>query len=161
VNQRTYKTSNAGTRLNRHALLLQPNVIISHLIVYKEGLGYLSVCCIASRSYPPSHVCICNGHRSSELFCVHCTSHNRRVLPFPFISQNVTGWKTKPFNYWTIDVDIRANTRRLRMIGSMTLAVRLRQFWFRTWKFQALNCCSTECTYKQVLQMPVETSVWW
>jgi hypothetical protein len=50
------------------------NVIISHLIIYKEGLGYLSVFAIASLSSPPSHVCICNGHPSSELFCVH-SSH--------------------------------------------------------------------------------------
>jgi hypothetical protein len=47
------------------------NVIFSHLIVYKEGLGYLSVCAIASRSSPPSHVCICLGHAGSELCCVH------------------------------------------------------------------------------------------
>jgi hypothetical protein len=37
-----------------------------------QGLGYLSVCAIASRSSPLSHVYICNGQRSSELFCVHC-----------------------------------------------------------------------------------------
>jgi hypothetical protein len=49
------------------------NVIISHPIEYKEGLGYLSVCAIASRYSPPTHVCICNGHPGSELCCVHCT----------------------------------------------------------------------------------------
>jgi hypothetical protein len=54
------------------------NVIISHPIVQTEGLGYLSICAIASRSSPPSHLCICNGHHSSELFCVHCTSDSTR-----------------------------------------------------------------------------------
>jgi hypothetical protein len=37
-----WSTSNAGTRLNPHALLYSQNVIISHPIVYKEGLGYPS-----------------------------------------------------------------------------------------------------------------------
>jgi hypothetical protein len=47
------------------------NVIISYPILYKEGLGYLSVSAIASRSSPTSHVCVCNSQQSSELFCVH------------------------------------------------------------------------------------------
>jgi hypothetical protein len=41
--------------LTRTRYLNSLNVIISHPIVYKEGLGYLSVCAIASRSSPPSH----------------------------------------------------------------------------------------------------------
>jgi hypothetical protein len=73
VNQRNYKTlAMQAHALTRTRYFYNPNVIISHPIVYKEGLGYLSVCAIASRSSPPSHVC-CNGQRSSELFCVHCT----------------------------------------------------------------------------------------
>jgi hypothetical protein len=73
VNQRNYKT----LAMQAHALtptryFYSLNVIISHPIVYKEGLGYLFVCAIASRSSPPTHVCVCNGLRSSELFCVHC-----------------------------------------------------------------------------------------
>jgi hypothetical protein len=34
------------------------NVKISHPIEYKEGLGYLSVCAIASRSSPPTCVSV-------------------------------------------------------------------------------------------------------
>jgi hypothetical protein len=45
--------------------------------VYKEGLGYLPVCAISSRSSPPAHMCICNGHPSSELCCVCCTWASR------------------------------------------------------------------------------------
>jgi hypothetical protein len=47
------------------------NIIISHPIVYKEGLGYLSICAIVLRSSPLTHVCICNGHPGSELCCGH------------------------------------------------------------------------------------------
>jgi hypothetical protein len=61
--------ANASTRTR---YLYRLNAIISHLIVYKEELGYLSVCAIASRSSPHSHVCICNSHPGSELCCVHC-----------------------------------------------------------------------------------------
>jgi hypothetical protein len=52
--------------------------------VYKEGLGYLSVCAVASRSSPSTHVCICNGHPGSELCCVHCndpTPQPAKCLP--------------------------------------------------------------------------------
>jgi hypothetical protein len=59
--------------LTRKRYFYSLNIIISHPIVYKEGLGYLSVCAIASRSSPPSHVCICNGHPSLDLRCGHCT----------------------------------------------------------------------------------------
>jgi hypothetical protein len=72
VNQRNYKTlamhAHAVTRTRYFYSL---NVIISHPIVYKEGLGCFSACAIASRSFPPSHVCLCNGQKSSKLFCVH------------------------------------------------------------------------------------------
>jgi hypothetical protein len=75
VNQRNHKTlAMQAHALTRTRYFYSLNVVISHLIVYKEGLSYLSVCAIASRSSPPSHVCICNGHPSSELFCVHCKS---------------------------------------------------------------------------------------
>jgi hypothetical protein len=30
------------------------------------------VCAVASQSSSPSHMCICNSHPSSELFCIHC-----------------------------------------------------------------------------------------
>jgi hypothetical protein len=50
------------------------NVIISHPKRKKEGLGFLSVCAIASQSSPPSHMCVCNGDLSSELFCGHYNS---------------------------------------------------------------------------------------
>jgi hypothetical protein len=55
VNQRTYKTvARQAHVLTRTRYFYRLNVIISHSIVYKEGLGYLSVCAIASRSSPPS-----------------------------------------------------------------------------------------------------------
>jgi hypothetical protein len=77
VNQRNYKTLAMQTHALTHTRYFYSlNVIISHPIVYKVGLGYLSVCAIASRSSPPSHVCICNGHPCSELCCVHCTVYN-------------------------------------------------------------------------------------
>jgi hypothetical protein len=74
VNQRNCKTlamqAHALTRMRYFCSL---NVIISHLIVLREGLGYLSVCAIASRSSPLTHACICNGHAGSEICCGHCT----------------------------------------------------------------------------------------
>jgi hypothetical protein len=74
VNQRNYKTLGMQAHtLTRARYFYILNVIISHPIVHKEGLGYLSVCAIASRSSPPTHVGICNGHPGSELFCVHRT----------------------------------------------------------------------------------------
>jgi hypothetical protein len=68
MNQRNYKTlAMQAHALTRKRYFYGPNVIISHPIVYKEGLGYLSVCAIASRSSPPTQVCMCNGNPSSEL----------------------------------------------------------------------------------------------
>jgi hypothetical protein len=76
VNQRNYKTlAMQEHALTRTRYFYSLNVIISHPIVYKEGLGYLSVCAIASLSSPPSHVCIRNGHPGSELCCVHCNEN--------------------------------------------------------------------------------------
>jgi hypothetical protein len=66
--------------LTRTSYFYRLNVIISYPIVYKEGLGYLSACAIALRSSPPTHVCICNGHPSSDLFCVHCFIENFLIL---------------------------------------------------------------------------------
>jgi hypothetical protein len=45
----------------------------------KKGLGSLSLCAIVLRSSPPSYVFICNGQRSSQLFCVHYTYAPRRT----------------------------------------------------------------------------------
>jgi hypothetical protein len=74
VNQRNYKPLAMQAHvLTRTCYFCSLNVIISHPIVYKEGLGYHSVCAIASRSSPPTHVCICNGHSGSEVCCIHCT----------------------------------------------------------------------------------------
>jgi hypothetical protein len=51
--------------LTRTRCFYSLNVIISLPIVYKEGLGYLSVCAIASRSCPPTCVFVTvNGARS-------------------------------------------------------------------------------------------------
>jgi hypothetical protein len=61
--------------LTRTSYFYSLNVIISHLIIHKEGLGYVTVCAIASRSFPPTHVCICNCHTSSDLRCVRCKSY--------------------------------------------------------------------------------------
>jgi hypothetical protein len=107
--------------LTRTRYFYSLNVIISHPIVYKEGPGYLSVCAISSRSSPPTHLRICNGQRSSELFCVHCTSsHDSRktskyiggihhhhhqwhyspesglVLPYGFRDRYITMWVISP-----------------------------------------------------------------
>jgi hypothetical protein len=80
VNQRNYKTlAMLAHALTRTRYFYSLNVIISQLIVHKESLGYLSVCAIASRSSPPSHVGICNGHQGSELCCVHCTVRDRAL----------------------------------------------------------------------------------
>jgi hypothetical protein len=73
VNQRNYKTSNAVTHRNPYALLVQHKRNNFTSDKKKEGMGYLSVYAIASRSSPASYACICNGQRSSELFCVHCS----------------------------------------------------------------------------------------
>jgi hypothetical protein len=81
---RNYRTqvmqAHASTRMSYFCIL---NVIISQLIVHKEGL--LSVCAIASWSSPPSHVCICNSHPGSELCWFHCPLHN-------FIEWKVWWW---------------------------------------------------------------------
>jgi hypothetical protein len=71
VNERNYRTlAMQAHALTRTRYFCSLNVIILHLIVYKEGLCYLSVCAIASRSSPPPHACICNGHPGLELCCV-------------------------------------------------------------------------------------------
>jgi hypothetical protein len=90
VNQRNYKT----LAMQAHAFPLTRyfyslNVIISHPIVHKEGLGYLSVCAITSRSSPPSHACICNVHTGSELFCVHYTTASPRVTCYSRVDRGV------------------------------------------------------------------------
>jgi hypothetical protein len=55
VNQRNYKTLMMQAHaLTRKCYFYSLNVIISHPIVYKEGLDYLSICAIASRYSPPS-----------------------------------------------------------------------------------------------------------
>jgi hypothetical protein len=72
-NQRNYKTlAMQAHALTRTRYFFSLNLLISHPIVYKEGLSYLSVCAIASQSSPPTHVCIRNGHPGSELCCGHC-----------------------------------------------------------------------------------------
>jgi hypothetical protein len=57
VNQRNYKTlAMQAHALTRTHYFYSLSVMISYPIVYKEGLGYLSVRAIASRSSPPSRV---------------------------------------------------------------------------------------------------------
>jgi hypothetical protein len=53
------------------AILLhpEPNCFTSYST--RKGLGSLSLCAIALRSSPPSHVSTCNGQLISQLFCVH------------------------------------------------------------------------------------------
>jgi hypothetical protein len=97
VNQRNYKTlAMQAHALTRTRYFYNLNVIISHPIVYKEGLGYRSACAISSRSSPPSRVRICNGHPGSELCCVHCIRLNQRsnwihqrFLVFSVSQQNI------------------------------------------------------------------------
>jgi hypothetical protein len=92
VNQRNYKTlAMQAHALTRKRYFYSLNVIISHPTVQSEGLGYLSVCAIALRSSPPSHVCICNGQRSSELFCVHCRATFKGMI-FVLISCGMESW---------------------------------------------------------------------
>jgi hypothetical protein len=77
LKQRNYRTqAMLAHALTRTRYSYSLNVIISHPVVYKEGLGYLSVISIASRASPPTHLCICNGHPGSELCCVHFTSRH-------------------------------------------------------------------------------------
>jgi hypothetical protein len=80
VNQRNYKT----LAMHAHALthtryFYNLNIIISHPIVYKEGLGFLSVCAIAS-----SHVSVTvNEARSYFASTVRTIqSHHNFVLAF-------------------------------------------------------------------------------
>jgi hypothetical protein len=90
VNQRNYKTLAMPAHALTHTrYFYSKNIIISHVIVYKERLGYLSVSAITSRSSPPTHVCICNSHPGSELCSVHCTYLycNRLLLFGTIVSQ--------------------------------------------------------------------------
>jgi hypothetical protein len=49
VNQRDYKTQHYKTHALTHTrYFYNLNLIMSHLIIYNEGRGYLSVCAIAS-----------------------------------------------------------------------------------------------------------------
>jgi hypothetical protein len=56
------------------ALLLQPEPNCFTSYSTRKGLCSLSLCAIALRSPPPSHVSTCNGQRSSQLFSVHYSS---------------------------------------------------------------------------------------
>jgi hypothetical protein len=76
VNQRNYKTSAICT-----CYFNSLHVIVLHPTVQKEELGYPSVRATALRSSPPSAVCICNGHPSSELCCGHCNSRQKFASP--------------------------------------------------------------------------------
>jgi hypothetical protein len=49
------------------------NLTFSHRIVQGKDC-VLSLCAIVLRSSPPSHVSTSNGHRNSQLFCVHYRS---------------------------------------------------------------------------------------
>jgi hypothetical protein len=84
--------------LTRTRYFCSLNVIISHPIVYKEGLDYLSVCVITSRSFPPSHVCIFNGHPSSELFCCHCTRMTKVHLKKVILMEWGKLWAAQPID---------------------------------------------------------------
>jgi hypothetical protein len=111
VNQRNYKTlATQAHVLNRTRYFCSLNVIISHLTVYKEGLSCLSVCAIASRSSPPSNVCICNGQPSSELFCVHFESVSDSGAPESTARSRMTDEKrlkaSCPANYITVGLEI-------------------------------------------------------
>jgi hypothetical protein len=60
--------------MQAHALTLicylhSLNVIITHPIVYKEGLSYLGVCAISLQSPPPSHMYL---QWSSKLLIIQC-----------------------------------------------------------------------------------------
>jgi hypothetical protein len=59
------------SQLSSVALLLQPKPNCFTWYNTRKGLGSLSLCAIVLRSSPPSHASICNGQRSSQLFCVH------------------------------------------------------------------------------------------
>jgi predicted SprT family Zn-dependent metalloprotease len=74
--RKNYKISNADTRLNTHALLLQPkrNNFISDSIQGRTGSS-LHIChCFAI--FFASHVCTHNAKESSDLLCVHCTQES-------------------------------------------------------------------------------------
>jgi hypothetical protein len=57
------------SQLSSVAILLQPEPVSRRIIQRKDCV--LSLCAVFLRSSPPSQVSICNGQRSSQLFCVH------------------------------------------------------------------------------------------
>jgi hypothetical protein len=88
VSQRNYKTlAMQADALTRTRYFYSLKVIISHPIVYTERLGYLSVCATTLRPSPPTHVCICNGHPSSQLFYVH-----RALCPVVQLRNDIWWW---------------------------------------------------------------------
>jgi hypothetical protein len=98
VNQRNYKTLAMQVHaLTRTRYFYSPNVIISHRIVYKEGLCYLSVCAIASRSSPPSRVCISNGQQARSYFASTVPTAARQYKPpVPHDLPTVRAWAYSP-----------------------------------------------------------------
>jgi hypothetical protein len=61
------------SQLSSVAILLQPERKCFTSYNTRKGLCSLSSCAIALRSSPSSHVSTCNGQRSLQLLCVHCT----------------------------------------------------------------------------------------
>jgi hypothetical protein len=61
------------SKLSSVAILLQPEPNCFTSYNTRRRLGFLFVCAIVLRSFPPSHVSTSNGQRSLQLFCVHYT----------------------------------------------------------------------------------------
>jgi hypothetical protein len=79
--------------LTRKRYFYSLNVIISHPIVYKEGLGYLSVCAIASRSSPPFHVVFVTVNEARSYFAstVHTKFRDNSQLVQTLTAETQTG----------------------------------------------------------------------
>jgi hypothetical protein len=94
------------TQLSSVAILLQPDRNCFTSYNTRKGLGSLSLCAIALRSFPPSHVSTCNSQRSSLLFCVRYMS----ILYGVFLLISVvlfSGANTSPFSYYLLFVVMR------------------------------------------------------
>lgn len=93
MNQRNYKIPAMQTHALTHTYnFYSLYVIISHPIVYTDGLGSLSICAITMQFSLSSHMYIHSSHPGPELCCVHRTWTQWKNSTSTMTSQN---WKPK------------------------------------------------------------------